>query len=60
MATHVSWKLSAIVLSPGDVVEQQPKTRPSFYTDHAQPDDEGSEVFTFVCDICFISVFVCI
>ncbi|XP_049768006.1 tetratricopeptide repeat protein 28 [Schistocerca cancellata] len=48
LATHVSWKLSAIVLSPGDVVDsQQPKRY--FATagsdpGHEQGDEEGSEV----------------
>lgn len=45
----MSWKLSAIVLSPGDVVDaQQPKAR-AFYpgqSDHNQADEEGSEVNT--------------
>ncbi|XP_068086833.1 tetratricopeptide repeat protein 28 [Anabrus simplex] len=48
LATHVSWKLSAIVLSPGDMMDsQQPKrffAAPGSDQGHDQGDEEGSEV----------------
>lgn len=47
LATHVSWKLSAIVLSPGDVVDaQHSKPRPFFNSqgEHTQVEEDCSEV----------------
>nr|CAD7423629.1 unnamed protein product [Timema monikensis] len=47
LATHVSWKLSAIVLSPGNMVDsQQPKRFFSSSSDqgHDPTDEESSEV----------------
>lgn len=49
LATHVSWKLSAIVLAPGEAVEsQQPSARCFTNTpEHAsQHEEDGSEVGT--------------
>nr|CAD7423630.1 unnamed protein product [Timema monikensis] len=46
LATHVSWKLSAIVLSPGNMVDsQQPKRFFSSSSDqgHDPTDEESSE-----------------
>ncbi|XP_046683407.1 tetratricopeptide repeat protein 28 isoform X2 [Homalodisca vitripennis] len=46
LATHVSWKLSAIVLSPGDVVDSQhSKARPFYQSqgDHSQVEEDCSE-----------------
>nr|XP_018917333.1 PREDICTED: tetratricopeptide repeat protein 28 [Bemisia tabaci] len=45
LSTYISWKLSAIVLSPGEIIDsQQSKSRiGSFYAEQAQ-DEEVSEV----------------
>ncbi|XP_054281377.1 tetratricopeptide repeat protein 28 [Macrosteles quadrilineatus] len=46
LATHVSWKLSAIVLSPGEVVDSQhSKTRPFFQGqgEHTAVEEDCSE-----------------
>lgn len=47
LATHVSWKLSAIVLSPGEVVDSQHSKARTFYQgqgDHTQVEEDCSEV----------------
>ncbi|XP_063219865.1 tetratricopeptide repeat protein 28 isoform X2 [Bacillus rossius redtenbacheri] len=46
LATHVSWKLSAIVFSSGDVVDSQHPKRFFANSDHAhdQGDEESSEI----------------
>ncbi|XP_031330301.1 tetratricopeptide repeat protein 28 isoform X2 [Photinus pyralis] len=43
-ATHVSWKLSSLVLSPSEVLEQSQSKR-LYMSDNAE-EDEGSEVST--------------
>lgn len=46
LATHVSWKLSAIVLAPGETVESQ-QTRARCFTtspEQSPQDEDGSEV----------------
>lgn len=60
LATHVSWKLSAIVLSPGEVVDSQhSKTRPYFQSqgDNTAVEEDCSEVpSALLCDhvVCFL------
>lgn len=48
LATHVSWKLSAIILSPGEFVESRASKRLSHSSQpeaiHEHLDDEGSEI----------------
>ncbi|XP_018026521.1 tetratricopeptide repeat protein 28 isoform X3 [Hyalella azteca] len=48
LATHVSWKLSAIILSPGEFVESRASKRLSHSSQpeaiHEHIDDEGSEI----------------
>lgn len=41
MATHVSWKLSSLVLSPGEVLERTPTKSKIYMTDIAEEDDDG-------------------
>lgn len=44
LATHVSWKLSSLVLTPAEVLEQSPSKR--LYMSDNLEEDEGSEVST--------------
>ncbi|XP_076066891.1 tetratricopeptide repeat protein 28 [Oratosquilla oratoria] len=48
LATHVSWKLSAVILSPGEFVESRASKRLSHSSQpeaiHEHLDDEGSEI----------------
>ncbi|XP_017771983.1 PREDICTED: tetratricopeptide repeat protein 28 isoform X2 [Nicrophorus vespilloides] len=46
LATHVSWKLSSLVLSPAEVLEQTPTKSTKLYMTDIAEEDDGSEVST--------------
>ncbi|CAH0549630.1 unnamed protein product [Brassicogethes aeneus] len=55
-ATHVSWKLSSLVLCPAEVLDQSQNKR--LYITDSNEDDEGSEVETSSAEIPPLSEFL--
>lgn len=49
LATHVSWKLSAVVLSPGEVLDSQP-SKPGSGRFFPSGQSNGSEGSQEACD----------